>query len=1166
MRSFSGLLKKNAEFQSVVYDIKKNRLPMGVLGLSLTPKAHLISSLCDETDRKALVITNDEASAVKICSDLNAMGMRALMYPARDWNFRTEESRSREYERARLGVLGNIISGEYDAVVCSAEAAMQFTVPSGELKEKSVVLKMGEDTEQSKIIKALSAAGYVRADMVEGPGQFALRGSILDFFPPDAKQPVRAEFWGDTIDSMAYFDIISQRRGENADEIKITPASEIIFDSGEELAEKIEKLAKTLRGKSAAVKESLLRDAQQIRNGVRLGSCDRYLNLAYEKCDTIFDYCKDCLLFACESSNIKERGETSRKLLNEDIKMMFEDGVLCKGLDSYALKWSDVVSEYEKKGVIYLDNFARGSFDTPVKDLVTVNVRQLSQWEGSLAVLKDDLRPDMHRGYTAVVLGGTEKAAKSLCEDLNDEGFSCNYFSKAPTVFIKGAVNIIPGALSFGMDYPGEKIKIVTSGRYRSEGIKRASGKKKFHDISQGLHSIEELHKGDYVVHSVHGIGLFDGIVDMDVSGVRKDYIKIKYMGADVLYVPVTQLDLVSKYIGPHDENGKGVKINKLGSKDWAKTKARVKGAVKDMAKELLALYAKRHNTKGYAFSQDIDMQSDFERRFEFDETDDQLKCIYEIKQDMEKPYPMDRLLCGDVGFGKTEVALRAAFKCIADGKQCAVLVPTTILALQHYRTILRRFEGFPVKVEMLSRFRTAKQQAQILKELKSGAVDVIVGTHRLISKDVKFKDIGLVIIDEEQRFGVAQKEKFKTLFPSVDILTLSATPIPRTLNMAMTGIRDMSVIEEAPLDRSPVQTYVLEHDMGILSEAIQKELRRGGQVYYLYNKVEDINEKAAEIHKYVPDASIGVAHGKMAEEELSEIWRRLLEGEIDILVCTTIIETGVDVPNVNTLIIENADRMGLSQLHQIRGRVGRSSRRAFAYFTFRRGKELSEIAQRRLSAIREYTEFGSGFKIAMKDLEIRGAGNILGAKQHGHLEAVGYDMYLQMLSEAVAEEQSSEPQEEKRECLVDIRIDAHIPEKYIDSVPQRLSMYRRIAGIRSEYDASDVLDELIDRYGEPPESVKGLITVSLIRNSAMKHGIYEIGQRENSLLLYCSQVTPEMIGQLSKPLKGRILVSAAAKPYISIRLNSKDKALEVLKFAMKLLDRGEKESSANKT
>lgn len=555
----------------------------------------------------------------------------------------------------------------------------------------------------------------------------------------------------------------------------------------------------------------------------------------------------------------------------------------------------------------------------------------------------------------------------------------------------------------------------------------------------------------------------------------------------------------------------------------------------------------------GYAFSPDSDMQNDFERRFEFEETDDQLRCIDEIKGDMEKNYPMDRLLCGDVGFGKTEVALRAAFKCIAEGKQCAMLVPTTILAFQHYQTILKRFEGFPVEVDMISRFRTPQEQAKILRGLRQGSMDMVVGTHRLISKDIKFKDLGLVIIDEEQRFGVAQKEHLKELFPTVDVLTLSATPIPRTLNMAMTGIRDMSMLEEAPQDRHPVQTYVMEHDMGILAEAIQKELRRGGQVYYLHNRVDTITRAAARIHEFLPEARIGIAHGKMEEEELSEIWSNLLNGEIDVLVCTTIIETGVDVPNVNTLIIENADRLGLAQLHQIRGRVGRSTRRAYAYLTFTRGKELSEIATRRLSAIREYTEFGSGFQIAMRDLEIRGAGNILGAQQHGHMEAVGYDMYIQMLSEAIAEERGEKPQKPEEECLIDLQVEAHIPEEYIESIPQRLSIYRRIADIRTPDDVEDVYDELIDRFGDPPPSVQGLVNVSLLRNSASGQGIYEISQRGNCLLLYSNAIDMQKVSRLAALLRGRILVSAGAKPYISVKMGAGQSPVDTLQEALRI-------------
>lgn len=758
----------------------------------------------------------------------------------------------------------------------------------------------------------------------------------------------------------------------------------------------------------------------------------------------------------------------------------------------------------------------------------------------------DDLSPLVQKDSTVVVMGGTEKAAKNLAEDLENENVPALYFPLEPAEFPRGRVSVLPGALSGGFGYPHEKFYAFTYGRnaVASKKRKSRSGFKK----GQSLHSLDELKKGDYVVHSLHGIGVFDGINKLEVGKITKDYIKIKYAKGDVLYVPVTQLDLVSKYIGPHEDDGRTVKLNKIGGKDWEKTRNKVRAAVKDMADQLIALYSKRQNSPGYAFSPDIDMQSDFERRFEYDETSDQLRAIDEIKGDMEKPYPMDRLLCGDVGFGKTEVALRAAFKCAADGKQCAILVPTTILAYQHYRTILKRFDGFPVEIEMLSRFRTPKEQEKILKNLKRGSLDIIVGTHRLVSKDVKFKDLGLLIVDEEQRFGVAQKEKLKELFPTVDVLTLSATPIPRTLNMAMTGIRDMSVIEEAPQDRYPVQTYVIEHDMGILCEAMEKELRRGGQVYYLHNRVESIESTAAKIKEMMPSARIAVAHGRMGEEELSEIWRDLLEGDIDILVCTTIIETGVDVPNCNTLIIEDADRLGLAQLHQIRGRVGRSTRRASAYFTFKRGKELSEIANRRLSAIREYTEFGSGFKIAMRDLEIRGAGNVLGAQQHGHMEAVGYDMYLQLLGEAVEEEKGEKPISRKKECLIDMQIDAHIPDNYIKSIPQRLAVYRRIADIKNTEDAEDVKDELRDRFGEIPQSVQGLIDVSLLRNTAAAKGIYEIGQKGNSVILYVNDIDTNTVLNLSSMMRGRVSIMDYGKKHIAVKIADGQSPLDTLK------------------
>lgn len=1153
MSCFSGMLASNAGFASLLRACEKNMLPAGVTGLSYLNKVHLIHSLCEESGARALIITGDEGEAVKIKEDLNTLfaSEDTLLYPARDFSLSSTAGQSREYEHLRLGVLGRMLEGDYKAVVCSIEGAMQFTIPPDVLLSRSFVIEQGMDISIEKAREVLVNAGYSPCEMVEGSGQFAVRGGILDFYPPDAPNPIRAEFWGDSIDTMGYFEIVSQRRTENVDKIKITPSVEVLTGDGLKLAEKIEKLAASLRGKAVRARQALNRDAEMLRGGIKPASTDKYIPLIYENPATVLNYADDALLFVSDTAKVKERGNAAQTLLLEDIKDFLESGELCRGLDRFALTWAEMKDEYEQRGAIYLDTFARGSFDTPIKTLVNMDGRTLAPWGGDYSLLKEDIIPALENGWCVAVMAGTEKAAQALCEMLSEDGIPAAAYSEYPSSFLKKSVNVLSGGLSGGLEYPAEKFMLISRGRASLLKPKQIGRKKRSKD---SFNSLDELHRGDYIVHSVHGIGIFDGITKLEVGGVTKDYIKIKYAKEDVLFVPVTQLDLVSKYVGPGEE-GRAVKINKLGTQEWKKTRTRVRSAVKDMAKELIKLYAARQNAPGYAFMPDTDMQNDFERRFAYDETDDQLRSIYEIKHDMEKKCPMDRLLCGDVGFGKTEVALRAAFKCIAEGKQCAMLVPTTVLAFQHYQTIIKRFEGFPVEVEMISRFRTAKQQEQIIKGLKRGNIDMIVGTHRLISKDVEFKDLGLVIVDEEQRFGVAQKEKLKERFPNVDVLTLSATPIPRTLNMAMSGIRDMSMLEEAPQDRHPVQTYVIEHDMGIIAQALEKELRRGGQAYYLHNRVETIERTAAKIQELLPEARIGIAHGKMTEEALSTVWKNLLEGEIDILVCTTIIETGVDVPNANTLIVENADRLGLAQLHQIRGRVGRSARRASAYLTFTRGKELSDVATRRLTAIREYTEFGSGFKIAMRDLEIRGAGNILGAQQHGHMEAVGYDLYLKMLARAVSEEKGEvSDKEPEQECLIDIQIQAHIPDDYIESVPQRLAAYRRIADIRNPDDADDVVDEFIDRYGDPPPCVEGLIRVALLRNTAISQGIYEIGQKGDCVLLYSENIDMKKVSVLGKEMKGRILVGAGKKPYISVKSSEDLPPVEALAKALSIM------------
>ncbi len=1163
MSCFSLLWQDSPEFNTILTDIRGRRLPMGVLGLSPVHKAHLLSALCDSLSRCAIVVAPDEMQAIRLRDDLLAFGAGAMLYPARDLALRPTEVRSREYEHARLSALDAMRQGRCEVLVCSAEAAMQFTVPPKTLDNNSFSLRPGDVIAVDDLVARLLRAGFSRAAQVEGPGQFALRGGILDVFPPQHQQPTRIEFWDDSIDTLAAFDLESQRRVEPVSELRVVPANEIVPESTEALLELVSRFCEAVHGRgSVKIKQSLQSDIELLRTGLRPASIDRYLPLIYPEQCTVLDYLKpDGLLFFAESFNLREHAQGQDKLWLEDLRGYAEEGTLCAGLEQFALRWSDLLDIAQKRGVIYLDNLPRGSFDTPVRDLVSVTARPLNPWNGLLELLMEDINHLRGRkDFTCVIFAGTPKAARNLADDLSNEGLPTLYCPVPPAAFPQGMYVVLPNVLSAGAAYPLEKVMIIT---YGARSVKRQSAAKKSgSNAKNAFQSLTELRKGDYVVHKAHGVGIFEGITTMNAGGAEKDYIQIRYNKGDILYLPVTQLDQVTKYVGP--KNDGVVKINRLGGQEWQKARSRAAASAKDLAKELTELYAQRMKIKGYAFSPDIDMQNDFERRFEFEETSDQLRCIEEIKRNMENPQPMDRLLCGDVGFGKTEVALRAAFKCAAEGLQCAILVPTTILAFQHYQTIQRRFEGFPLEAAMLSRFVSPVDSKKIITRLKRGSIDIVVGTHKLLGKGIEFKQLGLIIIDEEQRFGVAQKEKLKERYPQVDVLTLTATPIPRTLNMALSDIRDMSVLEEAPQDRSPVQTYVIEHDIGILAQAMHQELRRSGQVYYLHNRVETIERRAAQIKELLPEARVEVAHGQMGEEELSDIWRRQLEGEIDILVCTTIIETGIDVPNVNTLVIEDADRMGLAQLHQIRGRVGRSARRASAYFTYHPGKELTEIAQHRLEAIREYTEFGSGFQIAMRDLELRGAGSLLGGQQHGHMEAVGYDLYMEMLSEAVAEEkanvelgaghsEATKPsRRQMRDCKIDLPIDAHIPEEYIFDVRHRLGMYRRIAEIRTTEDADDVVDELIDRFGEPPEPVLGLVDIAMVRAAAVQCGIFEMGLSGERVALYIDELNMPIIQAIGEALPGRVKVAAGSgRPFIAIKLLSNESLLKTLKRAL---------------
>ncbi len=1126
MSCFSEIFEKNKDFMSLSRSVGTPRASVGATGVPDSAKAHFIHSL--KKGKTALVITPDERTAITLSENLSAIEGGVLYYPSREFVLREVRGVSHEFEHIRLGVLSKMLNGEYTAVVASCAAACQKTIAGEVLQRYSPKISVGDEISLAELTARLVEAGYSAFDQVDGISQFSVRGGIVDIYPPGSPNPIRMELWGDTIDTMAYFDAATQRRIKPIESFTLLPACEVVFENRAKIIKKIEELAAKQSGKNAAKVRALLQnDAESLRNCLPLTGKDRYINLVYDSLG-LFGYPFD-MLFVCENGQLKEKFKASSAAEEKMVAELVTEGQLCRELSPFSIGEEELREIYEENNTVFLSSFATDTSDAQLKDYKNFNFQNLSTWRGSLEELKGDLRELIKDKYTVFVNSGTKQGSKILASDLCDAGYTAAYYERLPKEALPGTVTVMPKTLSSGFQNAEMKIAVITNAVTGGEKKKRNT-----HTAGTTIHSLDELSPGDYIVHNVHGIGVFRGVTNLTIDNVTKDYIEISYAKGDTLYVPVTQLDLVSKYIGNASGN---VKVNTLGGAEWKKTKAKVSAAVQDMAKELTELYAKRMCTKGYAFSEDTDLQRDFEERFIYEETEDQLRCAEEIKGDMEREYPMDRLLCGDVGFGKTEVALRAAFKCISDSKQCALLVPTTVLAMQHYSTAKSRMENFPVRIEMLSRFVPASKQREILKGLKEGTVDMVIGTHRIISADLQFKDLGLLIVDEEQRFGVKQKEKLKERFPSVDVLTLSATPIPRTLNMAMSGIRDMSVLEEAPGDRKPVQTYVLEYDFDVLAEAMKKELQRGGQCYYLHNDIGTIEHVASRIKGAIPEAKVGIAHGQMEEEELSDVWTALLNNEIDILVCTTIIETGIDVANVNTLIVEDADRLGLAQLHQIRGRVGRSPRRAYAYFTFTRGKAITDDAYHRLEAIREYTEFGSGFKIAMRDLEIRGAGSLLGAKQHGHMEAVGYDMYMRLLEDAVKKEKGEEPAQEEADCLIDLPIEAHIPDEYISSTSQKLTMYKRIAAVQNEEDATDVENELQDRFGQIPEGVLGLIRVALLRNRAKELGINEIAGRENEIRFFVNDVEINDILALDKEVQGGVQLAGGKKTYFRVKL-----------------------------
>ena len=1144
---FDSLFTATAEYRRLTHALS-GKGACALFGLPGAGRAQVYAALCRSMGKPLCIVTPGEAEATRFAADLNTLGIAAAVFPARDYVLRPIEGASREYEYRRLAVLGSLVGGRLSAVCVPVEALSQYTVPREDFCAGTRTIRPGDTLPRQELLDLLFRAGYARRAQVDGPGQFSVRGDIVDLYAPDMAAPVRMEFWGDEVDSLNTFDLSTQRREDPVEKLYVSPAREVLLGSPAGAAELLRGFLAKQRGrKKTALAGCMAADLDLLDGGALPVNLDKYLAVRYPRPATILDYFEDPILVAEEPASLREADRAAAYRRDEELKGLLEDGVLCAGLDGLYADAGYLWTRTGRYRTVCAENFARSMPDQPLKDVINAPAHTLPAWNGEVASLLDDLKPLCDGGYTVTLLAGTERAAAGLCRDLRDKGLTVTSDAAAPAV--PGLVQVLPGHLSAGCQFPFARYAVLTGRALGESGTARQKKRKKAKDA---LNSLTEITPGDLVVHQNHGIGRYAGIQRMAVQGVTKDYLRIEYDKKDVLYVPVTQLDLLSRYTAPGDSDN--VKLSRLGGGEWTRTRRKVKAATEAMAKELIELYARRKQAAGYAFPPDDTWQGDFEQRFPYEETPDQLTCAAEIKHDMEQPWPMDRLLCGDVGVGKTEVALRAAFKCVMGGKQCAILAPTTILAWQHFNTATARMEAFPIRIGLLSRYRSAREQKETIRGLKDGTVDIVVGTHRLLSDDVKFRDLGLVIIDEEQRFGVKHKEKLKENFIGVDMLTLSATPIPRTLNMALSGIRDMSTIEQPPFERQPIETYVLEYDEGIVAEAIRRELGRGGQVYYLHNRVETIEQCAARVGKLVPGARIGIAHGKMTEEQISSVWQQLLDNEIDVLVCTTLIETGVDVRNCNTLIIENADRMGLSQLYQIRGRVGRSNRKAYAYFTFQRDKVLTEVAAKRLSAIREFTSFGSGFRIAMRDLQIRGAGSLLGHSQHGHMEAVGYELYVKMLNQAIAAAKGEAPPPDKSDCLVDITVDAYLPEEYIPDAPGRIEAYKRIAAITNREDAGDVLDELIDRYGDPPRSVQGLVDISLVRVTAARAGVEEIVQKGENLILYSNVIGPRQLGALMDAMPHRVLYNAVARPYISLHVLRGEDPLTILRDAVALL------------
>ena len=1163
MRLASSAIVADREFLQASLAFKEQLaaekpLPLSVSGLADGAREAFLSEMLrvssEASPRPSLVLASDENEARTLTASLCADGIDAVYFPPRDLVL-LNISASHDVERERLSVLFRLLRGDTFTVVTTPFAALGLTVPRGRLAEMSLSLSFSEEISPDVLCERLVAMGYARVDMVDGIGQFARRGGIIDVYTASLPLPVRLEFFGDEIDRAGCFDPISQRIGESCESLLLLPTREVIPNAA--AREKIKEAHASLLKGAGEDSAPLLRAEMAVLEGEgEVPFSDRYLSLVYPEAESLLSYFPfGTPAFVLFDSGAKERTEALLRVAQEETTAFVMRGLLSSKYNRFYADEGEIGVFLSRAVTVYVSAFGN-SYNGRMAGLFGFRSRRTVSYFDKPILLREDLKNLLAGYYRTVIVTDSAAEADALSESLRAEGLPVALLnSDVPLdygILSDGTVGVCAGEIFAGFELLVPKIALLSTrpdeAAKRRRTVKRQVRAKR--PAGQKIMSYADLSVGDYVVHDVHGIGRFEGMQQLRIDGVTKDYITIRYAGTDSLFLPADRLEMIPKYIRAKSEDGT-VKLSKLGGAEWQKAKSRAKSAAKDMAKQLVQLYAARQRRAGFAFPPVTDMERDFAADFEFEETEPQLAAIAEIESDMEKRVPMDRLLCGDVGFGKTEVALRAAFKAIMGGKQVAILVPTTILAMQHYQTVLSRMRSFPVDVEMLSRLRTPKEQERIKRRLARGEIDLIIGTHSLLSKNIAFKDLGLLIVDEEQRFGVAQKEKLKQLATDVDVLTLTATPIPRTLNMAMSGIRDMSVLDEAPADRHPVQTYVLEHDDVVIFEAVRKELARGGQVLYLYNRAESIERPAAKLAAIFPEARITTAHGKMAKEELEDIWQSLVRGEIDVLVCTTIIETGIDLPNANTLIIEDADRMGLSQLHQIRGRVGRSGRHAYAYFTYRRGKELTEIAYKRLKAIREYAEFGAGFKIALRDLEIRGAGNLLGAEQHGHIDSIGYDLYVKILSEAILEEKG-EAVAALPEAQIELSVDAHIPEGYIRTSAQRMEMYKKISLIASEEDMSDVLDELIDRFGDAPKPVRRLLWIAFSRAAASRCGISKVECRDGALRFVSASPDLATWSELFAKNPALRFAGGAGGPTVSYRLSRGEDAAEVLFGVMK--------------